>query len=237
LEELQYWRDLEELQYWKDLEELESLKHSSMLPKQKVTPVKFNFEPKVRIIISTTPRLAEWPAASLEYMLNLTLSQRKRVPAKMNASTAATPQTPAAPPLTQEPGALPPPHVFDVVPPLHAMLSRILLPSPGLLHPPGGESASADANKVPIVDDQGASGGNSSGSGPLDIQQLDSASNDIRVRIQKARTVVHALPDIDMTIHQQKAEIADLKDRIARMMGMLDDLKAQAEQSAPADSQ
>jgi RNA polymerase II transcription mediator complex subunit 9 len=155
----------------------------------------------------------------------------------MNASSAATPQTPVGPP-PLEPGALPPPHLFDIVPPLHALLSRLLLPSPGLLHPPGSESTSADANKPHAADDQGASG---SGSGPLDIQQLDSAANDIRVRIQKARAAVQELPDIDLTTEEQEVEIAELEDRIARMRGMFRGLKAQtapdAAPNAATDSQ
>jgi hypothetical protein len=149
----------------------------------------------------------------------------------MNTSTAATPQTPAAP-STQEPGSLPPPHLFDIVPPLHALLSRLLLPSPGLLHPPGGESTSADANKLPAADDQGGS----SSSAQLDIQQLDSAANAIRVRVQKARAAVQALPDIDLTTDEQAVEIAELEERIASMRGMLSGLKGQAAQSAETDS-
>ena len=59
----------------------------------------------------------------------------------------------------------------------------------------------------------------------LDIQQLDSAANSLRVQLQKGRQAVAALPDMDRTVEEQEEEIEWLEDRIRRMNQMLNDTR------------
>ncbi|KAJ9298694.1 hypothetical protein DTO271G3_3661 [Paecilomyces variotii] len=52
---------------------------------------------------------------------------------------------------------------------------------------------------------------------PLDVKDLPTAASAIKIRIQKARTVVEALPDVDRTVEDQSQEIEELEDRISRL--------------------
>lgn len=59
------------------------------------------------------------------------------------------------------------------------------------------------------------------GGGHLDIQQLGPEANGIKVRIQKARAVVKALPDVSKSLQDQEEDIKLLEARIAKMREML----------------
>lgn len=128
--------------------------------------------------------------------------------------TPGTPRTPAA----QQPTdvvLLPASQIFDFVAPLHALLSRLVPDTPGLTtHPSQADSAVATS-----ADD--ATG---AGSGHLDIQQLGPEANGIKVRIQKARAAVKALPDVSKSLQEQEEDIKLLETRIAKMREMLGDL-------------
>ncbi|CAO2656114.1 Nn.00g049170.m01.CDS01 [Neocucurbitaria sp. VM-36] len=113
--------------------------------------------------------------------------------------------TPALPPPAPTTPGLPPPSTFDVLPDLHKLLKRLLETS---AQPPAATPSSAQ----PPAD------------GPLDIQHVASAANDIRLKIQKARRAVLALPDIDRTCEDQEDEIEDLEARIARLKASLREL-------------
>jgi cell division septum initiation protein DivIVA len=63
-----------------------------------------------------------------------------------------------------------------------------------------------------------------SADGPLEIQHVATAANDVRLKIQKARRAVLALPDIDRTCEDQEEEIEDLEARIARLKASLREL-------------
>jgi hypothetical protein len=155
----------------------------------------------------------------------------------MDPSTAATPATPA-PPMTAEPGQLPSPHIFDIVPPLHALLSRLLVPSPH-----GGAAASgtqtATASQTSPSNNNNAMGSSSGydlamthSNEYLEVQHLDAATDAIRIRIQKARAAVKALPDIDRTVEEQDEEIKELQTRVKRMREMLVNLKSSVAKGA-----
>jgi len=125
--------------------------------------------------------------------------------------TPGTPRTPAAQQLTDA-VPLPAAQTFDFVAPLHALLSRLVPDTPGLAAQP----SQADGAVATSADD--ATGG---GGGHLDIQQLGPEANGIKVRIQKARAVVKALPDVSKSLQDQEEDIKLLEARIAKMREML----------------
>ena len=69
----------------------------------------------------------------------------------------------------------------------------------------------------------------------LDVQQLDASASAIRVTLQKARAAVLALPDVRRSVDQQRAELAALEARVARMTGMMRALRATVEADVAAD--
>jgi predicted RNase H-like nuclease (RuvC/YqgF family) len=57
--------------------------------------------------------------------------------------------------------------------------------------------------------------------GPLEIHQLSTAATELKLKIQKARRAVLALPDIDRTCEDQQEEIDDLEEKIASLKKVL----------------
>lgn len=126
---------------------------------------------------------------------------------------AATPALPQSAPPT--PG-LPPPSTFDILPDLHKLLKRLLeTPTQAPAATPTPAQLSAD--------------------GPLEIQHVATAANDIKLKIQKARKAVMALPDIDRTCEDQEDEIEDLEARIARLKASLQELSRPANEGDDGD--
>ncbi|USP73265.1 hypothetical protein yc1106_00539 [Curvularia clavata] len=114
--------------------------------------------------------------------------------------------TPAHPPPPSATAPAPPaPSAFDVLPDLHKLLKRILETS---AQPPAATPTPAQ----PSAD------------GPLEIQHVATAANDIRLKIQKARRAVMLLPDIDRSLEDQEDEIEDLEARIAQLKASLKEL-------------
>ncbi|KAF1839721.1 hypothetical protein BDW02DRAFT_7863 [Decorospora gaudefroyi] len=132
-------------------------------------------------------------------------------PASARASVPPTGSaTPALPPPPASPShALPAPSTFDLVPDIHKLLKRIL------------ETPSQPPAATPTP-------GQLSTEGPLEIQHVVTAANDIRLKIQKARRAVMALPDIDRTCEDQDDEIEHLEMRIARLKASLSELGTSA---------
>lgn len=124
-------------------------------------------------------------------------------PASARASIPPTPAL-APQPAPTNPG-LPPPSTFDILPDLHKLLTR-LLDTPA--HPPAPTPTPAQP----------------SAHGPLDIQHVPTAATDIKLKIQKARRAVMALPDIDRTCEDQQDEIDELEARITRLKAALREL-------------
>ncbi|KAH9880089.1 hypothetical protein J1614_002115 [Plenodomus biglobosus] len=124
--------------------------------------------------------------------------------------------TPALPLPAAAPPSLPPPSTFDVLPDLHKLLKR-LLETPS--QPPGATPSPAQA----------------SADGPLDIQHVATAANDIRLKMQRARRAVLSLPDIDRSCEDQEDEILDLETRIARLKASLSELGRSTPQAEHGD--
>ena len=113
--------------------------------------------------------------------------------------------TPALPVPAAAPPGLPPPSTFDILPDLHKLLKRLLEAPPQPLA----------ATPIPAQLSQ---------DGPLDIQHVATAANEIRLKIHKARRAVLALPEVDRTCEDQQDEIEDLEARIARLKASLTEL-------------
>jgi hypothetical protein len=145
----------------------------------------------------------------------------------------------------------PPPQTFEIIPPLHGILLRLLSPkdsSVGASGAPGnttgastepslaqnqqsssnvpdglnnGPTAASQAvSEVPLLD--------SSSHPPLDVKNLPTETSSVRIRIQKARTVVEALPDVHRSVSDQKREISELEDRVSRLRSVISDFGARA---------
>ncbi|KAF2641632.1 hypothetical protein P280DRAFT_489966 [Massarina eburnea CBS 473.64] len=126
------------------------------------------------------------------------------------------PVTPALPPQPSTPG-LPPPSTFDVLPDLHRILSRLLIASaqpPAVPQTPGQPPADA----------------------PLEIDQVASATAEVKLKLQRARKAVLDLPDIDRTCEDQEDEIEFLEARIAKLKVSLQRLGQQRKPDADADA-
>ena len=126
---------------------------------------------------------------------------------------AATPALPLAAPSAP---SIPPPSTFDVLPDLHRVLKRLLETS---AQPPAATPTPAQL----------------SADGPLEIQHVATAANDVRLKIQKARRAVLALPDVDRTCEDQEEEIEDLEARIARLKASLRQLGRPAAEPEDGD--
>ncbi|KZF24536.1 hypothetical protein L228DRAFT_98734 [Xylona heveae TC161] len=121
----------------------------------------------------------------------------------------AAPPSSSAPtsPSTAPSSRLPPPQTFDILPPLHALLSR--------LAPPTTTTAAAAAGEYA---DQP----------PLEPHQLAAEASAIKIRIQKARAAVQSLPDMSRSVEEQEAEIRQLEERVRKQREVLTGLKEKA---------
>lgn len=146
------------------------------------------------------------------------------------------------PPLTVP---FPSPQTFEIIPPLHGILLRLLSqrnPSNGSggapIEAPGGLGASAAHQQ----DQQAPSNGNNGTSQavqevptldpnahpPLDVKDLPTQTSSVKIRIQKARAVVEGLPDVQRSVEDQQTEIAELEDRVARLRSVITEFGSRA---------
>lgn len=144
--------------------------------------------------------------------------------------------------MTEEESAIPfpSPQVFDILPPLHALLSRLVsnaadrTATGGLSQPNGGPPGSQTLTGEGVVGNNGVSDPLGSTSF-LDPKVLLTEASAIKIRIQKARAVVAELPDIDRTIDEQMEEIEVLERKIRKLktvVGEFGELSAQAMKEA-----
>lgn len=122
---------------------------------------------------------------------------------QVQSSAAATPiptQTTTLPPTTN---TLPTPATFDILPPLHELLSRLVADDPTA-------SLTAEPSSPTYQNLE-----------PLAMHQLAGEASSIRSRIRRARAAVEALPDVDRTIEEQEEEIRLLQERITKQTAVL----------------
>ena len=176
---------------------------------------------------------------------------------KLSSSAPETP-APAKETTNTAPQAVPfpPPQTFDIIPPLHGLLLRLLSPSNGVsgharaagdvtgATGPSGPSATGAASSQSQQQQQQQSGGNNNISSasvaaeiaaigsnappPLDIKDLPTEASSIKIRIQKAQGVVEGLPDVLRSVTEQEQEIEELEDRIARLQSVISDFGRRA---------
>lgn len=148
----------------------------------------------------------------------------------------------------------PSPQTFDIIPPLHNLLLRLLAPSnnvadashhTGTGGPPGASSTGAGTSQSQSQQQQSTmTGGGSTGASaamaaeiaalgsnappPLDIKDLPTEASSIKIRVQKAQAVVESLPDVQRSVEDQNQEIEELEDRIARLQSVISDFGKRA---------
>lgn len=71
---------------------------------------------------------------------------------------------------------------------------------------------------------------------PLDVKDLPTEASAIKIRIQKARAVVDALPDVDRTVEDQSREIEELEDRITRLRKVIGEFGRRADGEKTEDT-
>jgi hypothetical protein len=114
--------------------------------------------------------------------------------------------------------SLPPPHTFEILPPLHELLARV----------------DAHQNQIPGIDHTGdlttledAPGDLGSAYAelePLNPKDLPTAALEIKGRIRNALREIGMLPDIDRSIEQQEQDIADMQEKIEKQKAVLQQL-------------
>ncbi|KAH8661381.1 RNA polymerase II transcription mediator complex subunit 9-domain-containing protein, partial [Tricladium varicosporioides] len=97
---------------------------------------------------------------------------------------------------------------IDTLPVLSALLSRLQNPSATSTSTAGSPPATSPSQIA-------------SGYGPLTIKDIPAATDELKHKLQKARTQVRELPDIDRTIAEQEDEIRELEEKIARQREVL----------------
>lgn len=130
---------------------------------------------------------------------------------------------------------LPPPATFDILPPLHQLLSRLLAQSSTLPIPPADGQEAVPSISTSVPTDPNALGYKELQ--PLEIQHLAQEASRIKIRVQKARQAVKALPDIDRPVEDQEDEIADLEDRCEELKKVLRDMAARAQDAEEVTAQ
>ncbi|KAJ5156031.1 hypothetical protein N7492_008834 [Penicillium capsulatum] len=162
--------------------------------------------------------------------------------------SSAAPESPSKDASTAPPPVpFPSPQTFEIIPPLHGILVRLLsqkTPSERANGPPGGAMGPPGAIAQGQTQDQQASagipgnGGNDTSTSqpvtessaldpnahpPLDIKDLPTETSSVKIRIQKARGVVEGLPDVHRSVEEQQKEIDALEDRVARLRSVISD--------------
>ncbi|ETS83661.1 hypothetical protein PFICI_05537 [Pestalotiopsis fici W106-1] len=168
----------------------------------------------------TTP-LALPPGLSpdqLDIMTELSsLLARLRAPVTL-PGTSTTGQTPAAPTPSQQPSGS------------QSQSQSQPLPPP----PPSSSSAAAAAAAAAATQSQGSSS-NSTAVGDISLRDFPASTDHLRLKLQEAKAVVLALPDMDKSVAQQEAEIRQLEDRIRRQHEQLAALREKGNAFATTD--
>lgn len=123
----------------------------------------------------------------------------------------AVPQDNGASSSTDRP-SMPPSHLFDILPALHEILSRID-------HAPSGPDTSEHDNT-----DLGTAYTNLQ---PLDPKELSTAILPLKAQIRKGQRELEKLPDMERSVAEQEEEITELEDRIRRQEAVLASLGGQ----------
>lgn len=206
---------------------------------------------RLLFVLDSLPRL---PICSGSAMASASPTAATPLPKSSAAPESPVKDAPASPQTVP----FPPPQTFEIIPPLHGILLRLLSqksPSNNADGAPGGATGASGAAAEGQTQGQQASagipGGNNEGSAsqqmsevptldpnahpPLDIKDLPTETNSVKIRIQKARGVVEGLPDVHRSVDEQQKEIDELEDRVARLRSVISDFGSRARASATED--
>ena len=145
----------------------------------------------------------------------------------------------------------PSPQTFEIIPPLHGILLRLLSPKD-----PSAGASGASGNATGASTEPGQSQSQQPTSGvhdsvnnghttasqavpdvsmldpsahpPLDVKNLPTETSSVKIRIQKARTVVEGLPDVHRSVEDQQKEIAELENHMSRLRSVISDFGTRA---------
>lgn len=120
----------------------------------------------------------------------------------------------------------PPSETFDILPQIYDLITR--LPSASLPPPTTATDTTTNNLSSTIF----ATAPQWSTTDPLDPKDLLQAAIPIKLKIQRARAVVSALPDVERTIEEQEVEVAELEGRIAKLRGVVAELGRRAGEGA-----
>jgi len=138
-----------------------------------------------------------------------------------NMPSATLPPSPTNPPTT----AALPPSTFDIIPPLHTLLTRLLLPPPtNASHTTQPQSGITPAALSPAPANSPSVQNQIISTSYLFPKDLSIAASAVKIKIQKARVVVTGLPDVERTIEEQESEIGELEWEVERLKGVLKEL-------------
>lgn len=133
-------------------------------------------------------------------------------------------QTPAPPTLTSDPShpPLPAPHNFDILPPLHMLLSRL---EPSLnTYTPDPTSAS----QPPDSTTSSVTGSSSLPGGGLNYKDAAVAASFLKTRIRRTLAELAKLEDMERTVEEQEVEIRELERKVRGQREMLARLGGEA---------
>lgn len=105
---------------------------------------------------------------------------------------------------------MPPPQLFDILPPLHEILARIDHGSP------------ANDSSIQQEDRSGTDlGASYNGLRPLEPKDLPTAILPLKAQLRRGLKELEKLPDMDRSVQEQEEEIAELQERLKRQREML----------------
>ncbi|KAH1435318.1 hypothetical protein KXX32_008833 [Aspergillus fumigatus] len=157
-------------------------------------------------------------------------------PLRKPSSAPETPMVGESMNTAPQPVPFPPPQTFDIIPPLHGLLLRLLSTQtageggPRTAGEAGGQAPSEPSGPGQGVQQQTSATG--SGLAPLTAKDLPTEASSIKIRIQKAHAAVESLPDIGRSVAEQENEIEELENRIARLNAVLADFGKRADSGA-----
>jgi hypothetical protein len=141
---------------------------------------------------------------STKAALHRSLVSRMSFPtSQLQSSAAQTPVPTQHTTILSTTSTLPPPATFDILPPLHELLSRLVANDPEA-------SLTAEPSSPTYQNLE-----------PLAMHQLAGEVSSVRSRIRRARAAVESLPDMDRTVEEQEEEIKLLQDRITKQTAVL----------------
>ena len=162
-----------------------------------------------------------WTTAFFKLTTSYASPTSTRLPIAYHLSmpVATDTPTPAAAPntvTTLSNSSLPPPATFDILPPLHALLARLLLPT----------------NSTTL---SSSSPQSSQSEQPLSPKDLATAASAITAKIQKARLAVWSMQGVEMGLQEQEEIIAELQSEVLRGKAVLQGLRESCVRAAADD--